>query len=285
MASAGSSGKENNSFEPLVSVVTVCLNSEKHLAETISSVRGQTYKKIEHIIIDGGSTDGTLEIIKKFADRIAYWTSGPDKGMYDAMNKGVALAKGDLIGILNSDDYYQPNAVEIIVNESRKDKEAGVFCGEVLFFLDESNGTRVTWRRRLTNLGKFGQEVVHPATFVKKEVYEKFRYDIRYRLASDIEFVYRLYFNGVKFHTCPGLIANYRVGGASRRFWSISDVFRIHGRYFGPRCFLRNATALLFQSAKWCLKNFVLGGNVKHPFLRWHRRFVNPEWHREEPGL
>ena len=265
----------------LISVITVCLNSEKYLEETIKSVVGQTYQNIEYIIIDGGSTDGTLDIIKKYRNRIAYWVSEPDQGLYDAMNKGIARAKGELVGILNSDDYYQPNAVEIIVGEFKKDKEAGVFCGEVLFFLKEDNGMRMTRRRRLTNLGKFGQEVVHPATFVKKEVYEKFRYDVRYRIASDIDFVYLLYFNGVKFHTCPELIANYRVGGVSRRFWSIVDVFRIYGKYFGPKCFLKNSIVFLFQSIKWCLKNFVLGGNFQHPFLRWYRRFVNHNFQRE----
>jgi len=263
---------ESDTRMPLVSVITVCLNSEKYLEETIKSVVGQTYRNIEHIIIDGGSTDGTLDIIKKYQDCIAYWVSEPDQGMYDAMNKGIARAKGELAGILNSDDYYQPDAIEIIVNESQKDRKAGVICGEVLFFLNEQNGSRATWRRRLTNLGKFDQEVVHPATFVKKKVYEKFQYDVRYRIASDIDFVYRLYFNGIKFHTCPALIANYRVGGASRRFRSIADVFRIHGKYFGPRYFLKNLIALLFQSLKWCLKNSVLGGSLNHPLLRWYRK-------------
>ena len=209
------------SDKPLVSVITVCLNSEKYLEQTIQSVINQSYDNIEYIIIDGGSTDGTPDIVKKYRDRIACWVSESDRGMYDAMNKGIVLAKGELVGIINSDDYYQPNAVEIIVNEFKKDKGSGVFCGEVLFFLNEKNGSRVTWRRRLANLGKFGQEVVHPAIFVKKEVYKKYRYDIRYRLASDIDFVYILYFSGIKFHTCPELIADYRVGGASRSFWSM----------------------------------------------------------------
>ena len=89
-----------------VSIITVCFNSEKTLEETIQSVLIQDYPEVEHIIIDGGSTDGTLAIIRKYAAQITQWISEKDHGMYDAMNKGIALATGDVIGILNSDDVY-----------------------------------------------------------------------------------------------------------------------------------------------------------------------------------
>lgn len=98
--------------KPLVSVITVCFNAEKTLEKSIQSVIGQSYEPIEYIIIDGGSIDNTLNIIKKNEDKISYWLSEPDKGIYDAMNKGLSMAKGEYIAILNADDYYHRDAIE-----------------------------------------------------------------------------------------------------------------------------------------------------------------------------
>src|ERR1700742_4639960 len=98
--------KQSEIDNPLVSVVTVVYNGAKHLEQTINSVLNQSHKNVEYIIIDGGSTDGTLDIIKRYEDKIDYWQSERDGGIYFAMNKGVSLAKGELIGILNADDFY-----------------------------------------------------------------------------------------------------------------------------------------------------------------------------------
>jgi len=257
--------------KPLVSVVTVCLNSEKHLEETINSVINQTYQNIEYIIIDGGSTDGTLDIIKKYQSRIACWVSEADQGLYDAMNKGIVLAKGELVGIINSDDYYQPNAVEIIVKEFLKDNEAGVFSGELLFLVDGPK-SKIQWRRRLAGLGTFGQEIVHPAMFVKKGIYRKFKYDLRYKIEADVDFVYKLYFNRVKFHTCPDLMATFRVGGISKSYRSLIEGFMIRNKYFGLRFLPKNVTIFLFRSINWCIKKFILKNNFSHPLLKWCRK-------------
>ncbi|MFH1903524.1 MAG: glycosyltransferase family 2 protein [Candidatus Omnitrophota bacterium] len=267
-------GKTSAPDKPLVSIITVCLNSEKHLEQTIKSVIGQTYQNIEYIIIDGGSIDGTLDIIKKYQSRIAYRVSEPDRGLYDAMNKGIARAQGDLVGIINSDDYYQPDAVEIIVKEFLKDNEAGVFSGELLFFVDEPK-SRIQWRRRLAGLGTFGQEIVHPAMFVKKEIYWKFKYDLRYKLEADVDFVYNLCFNGVKFHTCPDLIAAFRVGGISKSYRSLIDGFMIRHKYFGLKFLPRNMAILFVRSINWSIKKFILKNNFSHPLLKWYRKRRN----------
>lgn len=256
---------------PLVSIITVCLNSVKTLECTIQSVRGQTYRNIEYLIIDGGSTDGTIDIIKKYEDCIAYWVSEPDQGLYDAMNKGIKRAHGQLVGIINSDDYYERDAVEKVVNEFRQDKEAGVFCGEVIFWWDQSDNP-VRWRKRMAGLGTFYQEIVHQGMFVKKEVYQRFLYDLRYWLESDMDFVYRLYFNGVKFHLFSDVVATFRIGGLSRSFLALVDDFRIHNRYFGGRFFLKNIFLFGNRTVKWCIKRFIFQGNFNHPFLRWYRR-------------
>ena len=107
---------KNDIQHPLVSIITVVLNGESHLEHTINSVLCQTYENLEYIIIDGGSSDGTQDIIRKYQDKIDYWISESDDGIYDAMNKGILQAKGELIGILNSDDWYELETVELMVN-------------------------------------------------------------------------------------------------------------------------------------------------------------------------
>lgn len=108
-------------LQPLVSIVTVSYNSADTIEQTIQSVTKQTYPNIEYIIIDGGSRDGTVEIIKRYQDKISFWISEPDMGIYDAMNKGISYAKGDYIGIINSDDWYELDAIEKIVSKIKED--------------------------------------------------------------------------------------------------------------------------------------------------------------------
>ena len=110
----------NNQTTPLVSIITVVFNGEKYLAQTIESIAAQSYNNLEYIIIDGGSTDGTREIIKQYEHIIERWISESDRGLYDAMNKGIALATGEIIGILNSDDLYFKNTVLKVVEKYRE---------------------------------------------------------------------------------------------------------------------------------------------------------------------
>ncbi len=117
--------------KPLVSIITVCLNSEKTIEQTIQSVINQTYPNIEYIIIDGKSTDRTLEIIDKYKGKISILVSESDEGIYDAMNKGLKLATGELIGIINSDDWYESDAVETIVNSFLADRNVQVIYGNM----------------------------------------------------------------------------------------------------------------------------------------------------------
>ena len=102
------SALSDNSPLPLVTIITVVFNGEKYLQQTIQSVINQTYDNVEYVVIDGGSTDGTVDIIRKYEDKIDYWVSEPDQGIYDAMNKGIQLAGGEIVGLINSDDCYHP---------------------------------------------------------------------------------------------------------------------------------------------------------------------------------
>lgn len=205
------------------SVITVTYNSRKFLPETILSVLSQDYADFEYIIIDGGSTDGSLEIIKGFAagdDRIL-WISEPDKGISDAFNKGLGLATGDLVGIINSDDTYPPWALSCVAQAYQSDSEADVFHGDMIRFQDETP-------LFLLKPGKVGENiwyempVNHPATFVARRAYALVGgFDAGLRVAMDYELALRLYRAGCRFHYIDRVLAHMRYGGASdKRFFA-----------------------------------------------------------------
>lgn len=201
---------------PLVSVVTVVFNGEAHLEQAIVSVLGQRHTNVEYIVVDGGSTDGTLSILERYGGRIDYWVSEPDRGIYDAMNKGIALASGDLVGLLNSDDWYTPEAVEEAVRAwlAQPDREA-VVAGKWRVVLEEIPMT-VTIAPSL----KFhvGMPISHQSMFVPRELYRRLgAYDLRYRFSSDLDLTVRFHRNGVQFVFIDAVIVNYRSSGASTR--------------------------------------------------------------------
>ena len=123
--------KQNQKDQPLITIITAVYNNEKFIEEAILSLHKQNYKNYEHIIIDGGSTDKTLDIIKKYEHKIDYWCSEKDNGIYDAFNKGMQLAKGDYMGFLNSDDYYSDNALEILTDYIKKNQNIDFIFGAV----------------------------------------------------------------------------------------------------------------------------------------------------------
>jgi glycosyltransferase involved in cell wall biosynthesis len=156
-----------------VSIITVCLNSEKTIENTIQSVLFQSYKNIEYIVIDGNSTDNTKSILGKYADFISTVVSEPDKGLYDAMNKGLKLATGDVIGILNSDDLYKDLfVVEKVMKQF--DEEVDAVYGDIVY-VDKNDITRIVryWHSGLFKRYKmkFGWMPPHPAFFVRRNVY------------------------------------------------------------------------------------------------------------------
>ncbi|HKC67578.1 MAG TPA: glycosyltransferase family 2 protein, partial [Bacteroidia bacterium] len=129
--------KQSGSGNPLVSVITVVYNGAKHLEQTINSVLDQEYKNVEYIIIDGGSADGTIDIIKRYEDKVDYWQSERDGGIYFAMNKGISLAKGELIGILNADDFYLPDTVRKVV-DADKFAKADIYYGDMQYVTENA---------------------------------------------------------------------------------------------------------------------------------------------------
>jgi glycosyltransferase involved in cell wall biosynthesis len=208
--------KQNRPGLPLISVITVVYNRLKYLEEAILSVLKQTYNNIEYIVIDGGSTDGTLDIIKKYDNRIDYWISEPDKGMYFALNKGIQLTNGELIGICHSDDYYFSNEViEHLVNMHEKEN-ADVYHGDMISISDEgSSSDRIVSNADL--ITKTHNSIIHPTTFVKRELfYNMGFYNTKYRSAADYELMIRLKLAHCKFCHLGIIVCVMRIGSKDR---------------------------------------------------------------------
>ena len=180
------------------SIITVSYNSEKTIERTIKSVLNQSYKDYEYIIIDGGSKDQTNDIInqykKEFIGGITH-ISEPDKGIYDAMNKGIALAQGKVIGLLNSDDYYFDNTLSMVYDAFITTDKKSVLTGELIFKSENGEQLLKTSKERFQKKTKhFKNGVRHPATFVPKVIYDNVGlFNLDYKIASDAELMYRIY--------------------------------------------------------------------------------------------
>lgn len=203
-----------------VSIITVTLNSEKYLSDCINSVKGQNYKNIEHIIIDGRSTDGTLEIIKKNSRHISYWVSEKDRGMYDAINKGIQLATGDIIGILNSDDMFATaDSVKSIVDCFETTHTDSVYGN--LIYVDPNNINKVIryWKGASFRRSRFkyGWMPAHPTFYIRREMIEKHGlYENNYYTAADYEFMTRYLFRyKVTSSYLDSMVVKMRSGGIS----------------------------------------------------------------------
>lgn len=196
-----------------VSIITVVYNNVQTMEQTIQSVLNQTYPNIEYIIVDGGSTDGTVEIIRRYLDRIAIFISEKDEGLYDAMNKGIGLASGEIIGILNSDDIYDVNTVSCVV-ENFRSQRVDVLYGNIMM-MDDKISTNMYACSDIEELW-YRMAIPHQATFVKKEIYVKYgTFDTQYQIAADYDLMLRLYSKGVKFWHVNKVLTYYRPGGVS----------------------------------------------------------------------
>lgn len=199
-----------------VSVITICYNSEKYIQQTIEAVLNQTYNDIEYIIVDGGSTDGTLEIIRQYEERFSgklHWVSEPDHGIYDAMNKGINMATGELIGIINSDDWYELDAIENAVKEFDVNQPYQIIYGMVRVIEDEKE--KQVYLNRHEAIEEMA--MAHPACFVSKRVYrDKGTYSLKYKIVSDWELFLRIRNDTeISYKPIYKILANFRTGGAS----------------------------------------------------------------------
>ena len=196
-----------------VSIITVCYNAETTIEKTINSVLSQTYPNIEYIIIDGKSKDNTVNVINKYKSKIAKFVSEPDNGIYDAMNKGIKMATGDVIGIINADDWYDKDAVENILNIFHNSNAEIVYGKAKMIYHDQSYF--YTAKAELEKLW-YDVRIMHPTVFVKNEVYDKYGlFDLSYELAADYELILRYYIDKVKFLYMDEVVVNFTLGGKS----------------------------------------------------------------------
>ena len=192
--------------KPLISIITVSYNTINTIEDTILSVINQTYSNIEYIIIDGGSTDGTIEIIKKYSDKISFWISEPDKGIYDAMNKGALKANGQYIQYLNaSDRICSPNTIEDIIN-NMPDNNPDIVYGDII--MEKSFGTFHLAPKSLSSFNKLFP-IFHPSSWIKRDLLLLNKFDITFKIAADFKLFRNLYYNGCTFCYVPIIFTNF----------------------------------------------------------------------------
>lgn|SRR5690606_3619721 len=224
-----------NVFSPTLSVITVVYNNAADIERTMRSVMGQTYPHIEYLVIDGGSTDGTVDIIKKYAGQIAHFVSEPDKGIYDAMNKGLAIATGDYVLFMNSgDEIYDPDTVADVFATA---PDADIYYGETEMF--DGDWQSLGLRRHAIperfhwKSFRYGMNISHQAIYIRRSLAG--RYDTRYQLSADIDWVIRATKGASKIINTKRIVAKYLVGGMSKkRHWqSLRERFWIFSKHYG----------------------------------------------------
>jgi glycosyltransferase involved in cell wall biosynthesis len=209
-----------------ISIITVIWNNKETIKNAIDSVLEQTYKNIEYIIIDGASTDGTIDVVKSYGDKITKFVSEKDKGLYDAMNKGIVLATGDIVGILNSDDFYIDEfVIEKVVKEFEDKKVDSVYADLVFVKPKNLDKTVRYYDSSHFNPSKFayGWMPAHPTFFVKKKIYDKHGvFRTNFKIAADFDLLARfLYTHKISYSYMQEVLVKMRTGGVSTSFNSI----------------------------------------------------------------
>lgn len=205
---------------PRISIITVVRNAVSTIEETLRSVAAQTYRDAEHIVVDGASTDGTLDIVERYRDSIARLVSEPDRGVYDAMNKGLAVASGEVVGFLNADDFYEHERVLQKVASVMADPQVDT-CYADLVYVDTQDTSRVVryWKSRPYEKGlcQKGWLPAHPTFFARRRVYERFGdFDLAFQRQADFEMALRLFdIHNIKSVYVPEVWVRMRIGGLS----------------------------------------------------------------------
>lgn len=252
-----------------ISIITATYNSAQTLRDTMESVLRQNYEDVEHIVVDGASKDNTISIVKEFEQRYLdkgaqlRWISEPDKGIYDAMNKGIAMTTGEIVGILNSDDFYTSDDVlATIADKFNADSELDAVYGDIHYVMPKDLGLCIRYyssekftRKRMI----MGFMPAHPSFYMKKSAYERFReedgsyYDNSFKVAADFEFLLRVIYKGeIKTQYVDKDFVTMRTGGASTS--GIKSHLRILADH--KRAFKKNGvySNKLIQACRYVLK-------------------------------
>lgn len=233
--------RKREDSRPFFTIITVVRNGSDTLQRCINSIKSQKYKDFEYLIIDGASSDGTLEIVRENDDVISLAVSEKDRGLYFAMNKGLELARGKYVGILNADDIYYPETLELVRDVIIKESNSDVIYGAMSYF-SQPNKTHFIHSDELSK-----KMIFHPTCFVSNEAYKKHgNFNTKYRVAADYEFIMRCYKANAKFVGIDSVLASFSDGGTSARLRlrSIVETSEIQARYNSESIF-RKYTKLL----------------------------------------
>lgn len=265
-------------FTRSFSIITVCYNSEKTIERTLKSVLAQTYVDYEYIIVDGASKDSTMDIVRKyeplFGGRMK-WISERDNGIYNAMNKGILHSSGEIIGIVNSDDWLEPDTLQVLIDEISKDNciKEGILAGEVLFHY--KNGSTqlfpTSYERYEYYEKRYRMGLNHPATFVPRNIYDKIGlFDERFKLYADSDFILRCYKAKIKVHFIHKVLSNMADGGVSnvRSNKELEDSLLKYKKHCSTKIeYLKYATK---SRIMWFLRGF-----IPEWYVRWYRQQHN----------
>ncbi len=203
---------------PRLSIITPTFNAARYLEQTMESVAAQEYPSLEYIVVDGGSSDATLDMVRARPELVTTWISEPDKGISDAFNKGISMATGEIVGIINADDYYHPGALAAVARAAGEHPEADVFYGDAIY--ERFDGSGIFRFRPDPDVGrhiKRRMPICHPATFVRLAAYQRYGvFDTHYRLAMDYELVFRMYRAGARFQYVDQVLSHFRYGQPGR---------------------------------------------------------------------
>ncbi len=247
---------------PLVTIITVVYNGEKYLQQTIDSVVKQEYDNIEYIIIDGGSTDGTLDIIKQNEAFISKWISEPDKGLYDAMNKGIKMAQGELIGMINSDDWYETDAVSLVVKAYIDNPSKHIFHADRYDILDSDERKLRRFNPSVFKFKYYGMTYNHPSMFITTAEYKIHKYALDVGYIADYQFVLEALLRDPEiFLYIDNAYVNYRLDGISAQQTFMSKI------------------KAGYKSRKNARMSFI--ENLFSVFIRILKRFLKSIFHRK----
>ena len=245
-----------------VSIITVCYNSAKTIETTIRSVLSQSFRDIEYIVVDGGSTDGTLDILSSYSNQISNWISEPDKGIYDAMNKGIKLSNGDIIATLNADDVYTDETIVAEMMKLIQNKESDAAYGDLAYIAPKDNDRIVRlWKPGQYKKGAFscGWVAPHPTFFCRKHIFEKHGYyNDDFKIAADFELMLRfIEKHQVKVAYLPKVIVKMRTGGRANVWqgiikgnFEIIKSFKMNNLKLSPFFFIRKPLMKISQLFK-----------------------------------
>lgn len=258
--------KKSYQNKPLISIITVVKNGESFLEKTIQSVIKQTYNNIEYIIIDGASNDRTLEIIKDYDDKIDYWLSEPDNGVYDAMNKGVDIATGEWINFMNAGDKFYENYTteKIFVGNNYNNNDFIYGDCKIVY---NSKFSRIQKAGEIKNLWK-GIIFSHQSLFSRRYIFKKYKFNINNRIGADFEFLFTCHMNKYKFRNVHFLIAIVSAGGLSdiERLRSVLDWWSVIKK------FSNNIKINVYYSMLFC--DTIIRLNMKKILPKYIYRFL-----------